>query len=106
MSDLFLLSEHRIRRIERYFPLSHGFHGLMTGVISGIIFVIRNGLRWRRQQRFHLRSRWNATGGAMHRLRTGHTRRCVTGLSAGASSACSTASSGLWRAKLVNQIDS
>ena len=37
-----------MRRIEPYFPLSHGVPRVDDRrVISGIIFVIRNGLRWR-----------------------------------------------------------
>ena len=37
-----------MRRIEPYFPLSHGIaRDDDRRVISGIIFVIRNGLRWR-----------------------------------------------------------
>ena len=48
MDDLFLLSEAQMRRIEPYFPLSHGIPRVDDRrVISGIIFVIRNGLRWR-----------------------------------------------------------
>jgi transposase len=48
MSDLFWLSEAQMRRIEAYFPLSHGIARVDDRrVISGIIFVIRNGLRWR-----------------------------------------------------------
>src|ERR1700688_1348003 len=48
MDDLFLLSEAQMRRIEPYFPLSHGVAGVDDRrVISGIVFVIRNGLRWR-----------------------------------------------------------
>jgi transposase len=48
MSDLFLLTEAQMRRIEPYFPLSHGIARVDDRrVISGIIFVIRNGLRWR-----------------------------------------------------------
>ncbi|MDE1987757.1 MAG: IS5 family transposase [Alphaproteobacteria bacterium] len=48
MSDLFLLSKAQMRRIEPYFPLSHGVARVDDRrVISGIIFVIRNGLRWR-----------------------------------------------------------
>jgi putative transposase len=48
MSDLFLLSTAQMRRIEPYFPLSHGVARVDDRkVISGIIFVIRNGLRWR-----------------------------------------------------------
>lgn len=48
MDDLFLLSEAQMRRIEPYFPLSHGIARVDDRrVISGIVFVIRNGLRWR-----------------------------------------------------------
>ena len=48
MSNLFLLSEAQMRRIEPYFPLSHGIARVDDRmVISGIIFVIKNGLRWR-----------------------------------------------------------
>ena len=48
MADLFMLSEAQMRRIEPFFPLSHGIARVDDRrVISGIIFVIRNGLRWR-----------------------------------------------------------
>ena len=48
MSDLFWLSETQLRRIKPFFPLSHGVPRVDDRrVISGIIFVIRNGLRWR-----------------------------------------------------------
>lgn len=48
MSDLLLLSEAQMRRIEPYFPLSHGVPRVDDRlVLSGIIFVLRNGLRWR-----------------------------------------------------------
>ena len=48
MSDLFWLSRAQMRRIEPYFPLSHGVPRVDDRrVVSGIIFVIRNGLRWR-----------------------------------------------------------
>jgi putative transposase len=48
MSDLIWLSEAQMRRIEACFPLSHGVPRVDDRrVISGIIFVIRNGLRWR-----------------------------------------------------------
>ena len=37
-----------MRRIKPYFPLSYGVPRVDDRrVISGIIFVIRNGLRWR-----------------------------------------------------------
>lgn len=48
MSDLLLLSEAQMRRIEPYFPLSHGVPRVDDRLIlSGIIYVLRNGLRWR-----------------------------------------------------------
>lgn len=48
MADLWLLSEAQMRRIEPYFPLSHGIPRVDDRrIVSGIIFVIRNGLRWR-----------------------------------------------------------
>jgi transposase len=48
MTDLIWLSEAQMRRIKPYFPLSHGVPRVDDRkVISGIIFVIRNGLRWR-----------------------------------------------------------
>jgi len=48
MSDLIWLSQAQMRRIEPYFPLSHGVRRVDDRkVLSGIVFVIRNGLRWR-----------------------------------------------------------
>ena len=48
MSDVWLLSEAQMRRIEPFFPLSHGVPRVDDRrVISGIIFVLKNGLRWR-----------------------------------------------------------
>ena len=48
MSDLIWLTEAQMRRIEPCFPLSHGVPRVDDRrVLSGIIFVIRNGLRWR-----------------------------------------------------------
>ena len=48
MSDLMLLSEAQIRRIEPFFPLSHSVPRVDDRLeLSGIIFVLRNGLRWR-----------------------------------------------------------
>jgi len=39
---------HIFAKIERYFPLAHGIpRADDRRVVSGIIFVIRNGLRWR-----------------------------------------------------------
>ena len=44
MSDLIWLTEAQMRRIEPYFPFSHGVPTVDDRrIISGIIFVIRNG---------------------------------------------------------------
>jgi transposase len=48
MTDMFLLSDDQMARILPFFPLSHGVPRVGDRkVISGIIFVICNGLRWR-----------------------------------------------------------
>jgi len=48
MSDHFWLSAEQLARIKPYFPLSHGVPRVDDRkVVSGIIHVIRNGLRWR-----------------------------------------------------------
>lgn len=48
MTDLLMLTPEQMRRIEPYFPLSHGVPRVDDRrVLSGILFVIRNGLRWR-----------------------------------------------------------
>lgn len=48
MSDQFWLSQSQLKRIEPYFPLSHGVPRVDDRrVVSGIIHVIRTGLRWR-----------------------------------------------------------
>ena len=48
MGDLFLLSERQMARISPYFPLSHGVPRVDDRrVVSGIIYVIRNGLQWK-----------------------------------------------------------
>ena len=48
MTDLFLLSQAQMRRIEGFFPLSHGIARVDDRrIVSAIVFVIRNGLRWR-----------------------------------------------------------
>ena len=48
MAEMILLSEAQMARISPFFPLSHGIPRVDDRrVISGIIFVIRNGLRWR-----------------------------------------------------------
>lgn len=48
MSDLFLLSRAQMRRIEPFFPRSRGLPRVDDRrVISGIVYVIHNGLQWR-----------------------------------------------------------
>ena len=73
MTDLTLLSEAQMRRIEPYFPLSHGIPRVDDRrVMSGIVFVIRNGLRWRdappgygpHKTLYNRFIRWSRMGGA------------------------------------------
>lgn len=48
MSEVWMLSEAQMRRIEPYFPLSRGIPRVDDRwIVSGIMFVIRNRLRWR-----------------------------------------------------------
>ena len=48
MSDRFWLTPAQLNRIKPHFPLSHGVPRVDDlRVVSGIIHVIRNGLRWR-----------------------------------------------------------
>jgi transposase len=48
MGDLFLLSERQMARISPYFPLAHGVPRVDDRrVVSGIVYVIRNGLQWK-----------------------------------------------------------
>ena len=46
--DLHYLSQAQIQRIRPYFPLSHGVSRVDDKkVLSGIIYVIKNGLQWK-----------------------------------------------------------
>jgi transposase len=48
MSEMFLLSKEQMARIAPCFPLSHGIPRVDDRrVVSGIIYVIRNGLQWK-----------------------------------------------------------
>ena len=48
MSDQFWLTKAQLKRIESHFPKSRGVpRADDRRVVSGIIHVIRNGLRWR-----------------------------------------------------------
>ncbi|MBB3884283.1 transposase, partial [Acetobacter oeni] len=48
MGALFLLSERQMELIRPYFPLAHGVPRVDgRRVLSGIVYVIRNGLQWK-----------------------------------------------------------
>ena len=48
MSVPFLLTPAQMRRIRPHFPLSHGIPRVDDRrILSGIIFIIKGGLRWR-----------------------------------------------------------
>jgi transposase len=48
MSNLFQVTDVQSARLEPYLPKSHGRPGVDDRrVLSGVIFVTRNGLRWR-----------------------------------------------------------
>lgn len=48
MSDLYWLTDEQMARLDPYFPKSHGKPRVDDRpVLRGIIFVNRNGLRWR-----------------------------------------------------------
>jgi transposase len=45
--DVFLLSERQMARLSPFFPLAHGVPRVDDRrVVSGIVYVIRNGLQW------------------------------------------------------------
>ncbi|GBR27471.1 transposase [Gluconobacter japonicus NBRC 3271] len=48
VSDVFLLSERQMKRIEPFFPLAHGVPRVDDRhILSRIVYVIRNGLQWK-----------------------------------------------------------
>ena len=48
MSDLYWLTDAQMKRLEPFFPKSHGKPRVDDRrVLSGIIFINRDGLRWR-----------------------------------------------------------
>ena len=83
MSDLFLLSKAQMRRIEPYFPLSHGIRVSMTGRLS-VALSLSSG---------------TVCAGAMHQRITVRTRRFTTVSSGGAVWGCSIVSSRPWRTR-------
>jgi transposase len=71
MSDLFWLSDEQIERLRPFFAKSHGQPRVDDRrVLNGIVFVNRNGLRWRdapseygpRKTLYHRWKRWDETG--------------------------------------------
>src|SRR5215218_8188374 len=68
MSDLYWLTDEQMARLEPFFPKSHGKPRVDDRrVLSGIIFVNRNGLRWRDAPREYgpaktLYNRWKRWG--------------------------------------------
>lgn len=48
MTEVFLLSKQQMKRISPFFPLPHGIPRVDDRrVVSGIVYVIRNGLQWK-----------------------------------------------------------
>ena len=68
MSDLYWLTDEQMARLQPYFPKSHGRPRVDDRrVLSGIVFVNRNGLRWRDAPSAYgphktLYNRWKAVG--------------------------------------------
>ena len=68
MSDLYWLTDEQMARRPPFFPKSHGRPRVDDRrVLSGIVFVNRNGLRWRAAPKDHgphktLYNRWKRWG--------------------------------------------
>ena len=68
MSDLYWLTDEQMAKLAAFFPKSHGKPGVDDKrVLSRIIFINRNGLRWRDAPREYephktLYSRWKRWG--------------------------------------------
>ena len=84
MSDLFWLTDDQIERLRPFFPKSHGKPRVDDRrVLRGIVFVNRNGLRWRDAPKDYgphktLYNRWKRWG------QMGVFTRMMEGLSASA----------------------
>lgn len=84
MSDLFWLTDEQMARLQPFFPKSHGKPRVDDRrVLSGIIFINRNGLRWRDAPAVYgphktLYSRWKrwAEKGVFARMLAGLGGRC------------------------------
>jgi len=79
VSNLYWLSEAQMERLRPYFPKSHGVPRVDDRrVLSGIIFINRNGLRWRdapreygpHKTRYNRWKRWSDLG-VFARIMTG-----------------------------------
>lgn len=65
MSNLFWLTDAQMGRLQPFFPKSHGKPRVDNRrVLSGIIFLNRNGLRWRERQRRMARRKPSTIGGS------------------------------------------
>ena len=78
MSDLFWLSDAQMARLKPYFPKSHGKPRVDDRRVLSIIFINRNGLRWRDAPREYgshktLYNRWKrwSERGAFARIMVG-----------------------------------
>jgi len=77
MSDLYWLLDEQMDRLRPFFPKSHGKPRVDDRrVLSWIVFVNRNGLRWRDAPREYgphktLYNRWSAMGGIFIRMMEG-----------------------------------
>ncbi len=79
MSDLYWLTDEQMARLQPYFPKSHGRPRVDDRrVLSGIIFVNRNGSRWCDAPKDYgphktLYNRWKRWGemGVFHRMMEG-----------------------------------
>ena len=66
MSDLFWLTEAQMARLEPFFPKPHGKPRVDDRrVLSGIIFINRNGLRWRDAPKEYGLTRRSITAGSV-----------------------------------------
>ncbi len=65
MSDIFWLNDEQMARLDPYFPKFHGKPRVDDRrVRNGIIFINRNGLRWRGQHKtlYNRWKRWSDKG--------------------------------------------
>ena len=110
MSDLYWLTDEQMERLRPHFPKSHGRPRVDDRrVLSGIIFVNRNGLRWRdapaaygpHKTLYNRWKRWSEAGvfiGMVQGLSGGNAERRTVMIEATASRSCSAGSriGGAW----------